>query len=189
MVPPIVHWLPPHLEPVSRDPFIDDLRPPVKLAFLFCDLTDLADYAGRRGDKAATAAQRHLAEVAAIKRDDGCGAPRTLLDGVMVICDDPGAAVARGARILSLVGQDDDLPRAHASVHTAVAKTDDGGSVARAVAPAIHLVRAAGADELVATRAVVDACGDRFTWQDPTVVHLGERRDEIRRLQQERRAA
>jgi class 3 adenylate cyclase len=181
MMPPIVHWLPPHLEAISPDPFIDDLRPPVDLAFLFCGLRDLARHARRNGAAAAAAAHQRLAEAAAAEAGDGCGRPRPLGDGVMIICGNPGAAVALGARIIARIGGHAGLPDVHASVHTAVAVADDGDSVAGAAVPAIRLVHAAGADELVATQAVVDACGDRFSWET--------RRDHVRLLHQEPLAA
>jgi adenylate cyclase len=184
MTKSIISELPRRLEPVTRDPFIDDLPVTVDVAFLFCDLKDFTAYADREGDEAAVTAIERFAAVVSVERGDHCRFHKWLGDGVMIAYEDPWEAVARGARMMAGMRAHDGMPRVHASVHSGVAIARDGDYIGRTVNVAARLLNAAGRDELVATRPVVDSCGDRFSWETARIVRVrGVRAPiELRRL-------
>src|SRR5439155_16662416 len=111
------------------------------------------------------------------ERGDRCRFQKFLGDGVMLTYDDAEEAVARGARIVAAMRALDGTPHVHASVHTGVAVPHEGDYVGHTVNVAARLLKAAGRDELVATRPGVDSCGDRFCWNEPKAVTVRGVRD------------
>jgi class 3 adenylate cyclase len=151
----------------------------VDVAFLFCDLKDFTAYAEREGDEAAvTAIDRFVAMVSA-ERGGRFRFQKALGDGVMLAYDDAGEAVARGARMIAAMRAHEGMPGVHASVHKGVAIVREGDYFGGTVNVAARLLNAAGRDELIATRPVVDASGDRFSWQAAGKVRVRGVRDRI----------
>lgn len=136
----------------------------VRVGLLFCDLKDFTAYADREGDAAAIAAIDRFTDVVVRERGEEFRFMKVLGDGAMLSYDETPEAVAAGARIVAAM-QADDLPGVHASVHTGVVIAREGDYFGSAVNLAARLLAAAEEDELLATRPVVEACGERFDWQ------------------------
>jgi len=136
----------------------------VSVAFLFCDLKDFTAFADAEGDEAAMAALDRFFETVALERGDDSRLMKALGDGVMLAYGDAPAAVAAGARIMARARTLTPLC-VHASVHFGVAIARDGDYFGRAVNLAARLLDAAGADELVATRSVVESTVDSYAWE------------------------
>jgi class 3 adenylate cyclase len=156
----------------------------VEVAFLFCDLKDFTRFADREGDEAAVAAIDRFLGVVARERGARCRFQKTLGDGVMLSYDDPAEAVTCGALIIAGM-RADGMPGVHASVHQGVAIVREGDYYGGTVNVAARLLNAAGRDELVATRPVVRACRDGFSWEEAGTVRVRGVRDplEICRLE------
>lgn len=137
----------------------------VTVTFLFCDLKDFTAFAQDRGDGAAVAAIDHFAEVIARERGPEVRFVKALGDGYMLVYSDPAVAVAVGARVIEGM-RALDAPPIHASVHTGTAIAREGDYFGSAVNLAARLLGAAGADDMVATAATVDAVGPAIAW-DP----------------------
>jgi len=136
----------------------------VSVAFLFCDLKDFTAFADAEGDEAAIGAVDRFFETVALERGDDARLMKSLGDGVMLAYGDAPSAVAAGARIMVRARAATSL-RVHASVHCGVAIARDGDYFGHAVNVAARLLGAAGADELVATRPVVESTGDSYAWR------------------------
>ena len=81
----------------------------------------------------------------------------------MLVYPVPGPAVAAGVRIIDGM-RAPDRPGVHASVHHGHAIPREGGYFGSVINLTARLLSAAGRDELVATRQVVERCPD-ITWQ------------------------
>ena len=146
----------------------DALPGAVSVAFLFCDLKDFTAFADAEGDGAAAAAVDRFAEVVADARGEQFRLMKSLGDGVMLAYGDAPPAVAAGTRIIERVRSTTPLS-VHASVHVGTAIARDGDYFGGAV-NLTALLGAAGRDELVATRPVVERTADSQTWES-----LGQR--------------
>jgi class 3 adenylate cyclase len=111
------------------------------------------------------AIDRFLAIVAR-ERGEGFRFQKSLGDGVMLAYGDSSVAVSAGARIIAGMRMEEGMPGVHASAHTGVAIVREGDYFGGAVNLAARLLNAAGRDELMGTRAVVEAAGEDFSW-DP----------------------
>ncbi|HEY3190633.1 MAG TPA: adenylate/guanylate cyclase domain-containing protein [Solirubrobacteraceae bacterium] len=151
----------------------------VDVAFLFCDLKDFTAYADREGDEAAVTAIDRFAAVVSAERGERYRFQKSLGDGVMLAYGDAADAVAGGARIMAGMRAHDGLPGIHASVHKGVAVAREGDYFGGTVNLAARLLNAAGRDELIATRPVVDSSGDRFAWEAAGKVRVRGVRDSI----------
>jgi class 3 adenylate cyclase len=140
------------------------------VTFLFCDLKDFTAFADREGDAAAVAAIDRFNEVVMAERGAGVRFMKLLGDGVMVVYSDTPDAVGAGAAIIAAM-RAGGPPGVHATAHRGVAIPREGDWFGGAVNLAARLLDSAECDELVATRAAVDAAGDGFSWQS-----AGERR-------------
>jgi class 3 adenylate cyclase len=147
----------------------DALPGAVSVAFLFCDLKDFTAFAEAEGDGAAAAAVDRFAEVVADARGEQFRLMKSLGDGVMLAYRDAPPAVAAGTRIIERVRSTTPLS-VHASVHVGTAIARDGDYFGGAVNLTARLLGAAGRDELVATRPVVERTADSQTWES-----LGQR--------------
>lgn len=136
----------------------------VSIAFLFCDLKDFTAFADAEGDSAAIAAVDHFAETVARERGDESRLMKSLGDGFMLAYGDAPPAVAAGARIIDRVRTSTPLG-VHASVHHGLAIARDGDYFGSAVNLTARLLGAAGHDELVATRPVVERTADLCEWE------------------------
>jgi class 3 adenylate cyclase len=134
------------------------------VAFLFCDLKGFTAFVDAEGDAAAIAAVDHFAETVARERGEQSRLMKSLGDGAMLAFDDSILAVAAGARIIDAVRKSTPL-RVHASVHEGVAIARDGDYFGGAVNLTAHLLGAAGPDELLATRPVVDRTVGSWRWE------------------------
>jgi adenylate cyclase len=81
----------------------------------------------------------------------------------MLVYPGPGPAVAAGVRIIDGM-RAPDRPGVHASVHHGHAIPREGDYFGSVINLTARLLSAAGRDELVATRPVVERCPD-ITWQ------------------------
>jgi adenylate cyclase len=140
------------------------------VTFLFCDLKGFTAFADREGDAAAVAAIDRFNEVVIAERGAGVRFMKLLGDGVMLVYSDTRDAVAAGAAIIAAM-RTGGPPGVHATAHCGLAIPREGDWFGSAVNLAARLLDAAERDELVATRAVVDAAGDGFSWES-----AGERR-------------
>jgi len=136
----------------------------VSVAFLFCDLKDFTAFADVEGDEAAIDAVDRFFETVALERGDDSRLMKSLGDGVMLAYGDAHTAVAAGARIMARA-HDSISVHVHASVHCGVAIARDGDYFGHAVNLAARLLSSAGADELVATRPVVESTADFYAWE------------------------
>jgi adenylate cyclase len=135
----------------------------VEVSILFCDLKDFTAFADRQGDGDAVRIIDQFATV--VTREHGPAARLTkwLGDGFMLIYPVPGLAVAAGVRIINGM-RAPDRPGVHASVHHGHAIPREGDYFGSVVNLTARLLGAAGRDELVATRPVVERCPD-LSWQ------------------------
>jgi class 3 adenylate cyclase len=135
----------------------------VEVSILFCDLKDFVAFADRHGDGAAVRIIDQSARV--VTREHGPEARLTkwLADGFRLIYPSPGPAVAAGVRIIDGM-RAPDRPGVNASVHHGYAIPREGGYFGSVVNLTARLLGAAGRDELVATRPVVERCPS-VTWQ------------------------
>jgi class 3 adenylate cyclase len=136
----------------------------VDVSFLFCDLKDFTAFADSNGDTTAVAAIDHFAHSVTRERGSEFRFMKALGDGFMLAYSDPCTAVRAGIRIMRAM-QVPHMPRVHASVHRGEAIVREGDYFGGAVNLAARLLNAADRDELVATPAVVEACGDEFPWE------------------------
>jgi adenylate cyclase len=135
----------------------------VDVSFLFCDLKDFTAFADSHGDEAAAAAIEQLSDAVARERGEEFRLMKSLGDGVMLAYADPSSAVAAGARIMEAIRVSSPLS-AHASAHSGLAIARDGDYFGGAVNVAARLLGAAGPDELVGTRPVVERTAESHRW-------------------------
>jgi adenylate cyclase len=136
----------------------------VKVAFKFCDLEDFTAYADREGDEAAVGAVESLATTVTRQRGQGVRLMKSLGDGYLLCYSDTTQAVSAGAQIIEALSAGPG-PTAHVSVHEGAAIAREGDYFGGAVDLAARLLTVAGRDELVATRAVVEATESKFAWE------------------------
>ena len=136
----------------------------VNVAFLFCDLKDFTAFAHSLGDAEAVVAVDRFVETVVRERGQEFRMMKALGDGFMLVYGDAVAAVAAGARIIGGM-REPELPGVHASVHRGVAVSREGDYFGTAVNLTARLLDAAGCDELVATREVVERATDGFAWE------------------------
>jgi adenylate cyclase len=142
----------------------DALPGTVKVAFLFCDLKDFTAFAHSEGDAAAVEAIDRFAATVVRERGDEFRMMKSLGDGFMLAYGDARPAVAAAARIIEAM-REPGTPGVHASAHQGVAVAREGDYFGSAVNLAARLLGAAGRDELMATRPVVERSGDGFAWE------------------------
>jgi adenylate cyclase len=135
----------------------------VTSAFLFCDLKDFTRFADEHGDAAGVEAIDRFAELVAAERGEDLRMMKWLGDGAMLAYQDAAPAVAAGARIIDRARSATPLS-AHASIHCGVAIARDGDYFGSAVNLAARLLGAAGRDELLATRPVIDSTAEACRW-------------------------
>jgi adenylate cyclase len=136
----------------------------VRAAFLLCDLKDFTAFADQHGDAAAVEAVDRFAEAVAEERGAQFRLMKWLGDGALLAYDDAEHAVATGARIIDRAREEMALS-AHASVHCGVAIARDGDYFGSAVNLTARLLGAAGQDELLATRPVVESTSKSYRWE------------------------
>lgn len=135
----------------------------VDVAVLFVDLKDFTSFADTHGDAAAVAAVQRLLETVHRER----GQPRfqkALGDGMMLCYADAREAVTAARRIMPAM-RAGAPPGVHASLHCGTAILREGDYFGSAVNVAARLLDSADEGQLVATRPIVDACGDQFAWE------------------------
>jgi adenylate cyclase len=143
----------------------------VDISLLFCDIKDFTAYATAEGDAAAVEAIDVFARTVDAEVGEDGRIVKALGDGQMIAYNDPGEAVAAGARIIAGMREHDVL-RVHASVHRGVAITREGDYFGGAVNLAARLLNNAGRDQLVATEPVVSSAGDAFEWESIGLRHI-----------------
>jgi adenylate cyclase len=147
-----------------------DLPGGVEVSFLFCDLKDFTAFASEEGDAAAVMAIDRFADTVAQERGPEFRFMKALGDGFMLSYAEPAPAVAAGSRIVDGM-RESELPGVHASVHHGVAILREGDYFGGAVNLAARLLGAAGRDELVATRPVVEQADDH-PWEAAGTVRV-----------------
>jgi class 3 adenylate cyclase len=143
----------------------------VEVAFLFCDLKDFTRFVDLEGDEAGVRAIDLLAAAVVRERGSQFLFTKSLGDGVMLAYSRPADAIEAGMRIISALAPED-IPMVHASVHSGVAIAREGDYFGHAVNLAARVLGVAGPGELLATRAVHDQCGDRFTWERAGAIRM-----------------
>jgi adenylate cyclase len=154
----------------EREAGEDTLPDAVEVSILFCDLKDFTAFADRQGDSAAVRIIDQFARVVTRERGPEARLTKWLGDGFMLVYSVPGLAVTAGVRIIDGM-RAPDRPGVHASVHHGLAIPREGDYFGSVVNLTARLLREAGQDELVATRAVAERCPDH-TWQPGGTHHL-----------------
>jgi adenylate cyclase len=148
-----------------------------EVSFLFCDLKDFTAYADRRGDAAAIASIERFSGI--VHEEQGPGRiVKGIGDAYMLVYQRPEAAVAAGARMLGRMHQVGP-PFVHASVHHGVAIYREGDYFGRSVNLAARLLNAADGDQLVATRAVVEAADGHHRWEHRGAISVRGMREPV----------
>jgi adenylate cyclase len=142
----------------------------VEIAVLFVDLKDFTSYADAHGDRAAVAAIDRLAATVVHERGP-FRFQKFLGDGVMLCYSEVPDAVSAARRIITAM-QPDAPPAIHASVHTGSAILREGDYFGGAVNIAARMLATAAGNELIASRPVVECCGDDFDWQPAGTIRI-----------------
>ena len=152
-------------ERVSAEEVHSDDRLPgaVDVTLLFCDLKDFTAFANAEGDAAAVEVIDAFFHTVDSERGEG-RILKALGDGHMISYANPVAAVGAGERMIAAMRDRGSLG-VHASVHRGIAIAREGDYFGTAVNLAARLLNTAGKDELVGTKAVVEASGERFRWE------------------------
>jgi adenylate cyclase len=103
-------------------------------------------------------------DIVSHERGDDFRFTKGLGDGFMLVYADPCSAVRSGAAVIEATRRYR-MPGVHASVHYGISILREGDYFGSAVNLAARLLNAAGRDELVATKPVVEACGAGFDWE------------------------
>jgi adenylate cyclase len=132
----------------------------VEQSFLFADLvgfTALADLEGDdRAAEVALALQRRVAPLLAAHRSEQV---KALGDGIMLRCEDPGAAIFLAIEIVERLGHESGLPPVRVGVHTGPAVCRGGDWYGRAVNVAARLCSVAGGGEVLVSERTRVAAG------------------------------
>lgn len=128
--------------------------------FLFTDLVGFSTLTELEGDhRGAEVACSFYAAVRALLPTYHAEEVKTLGDGLMLRCDDPGAAIALGLRIVDDLGKVPGFPAVRVGMHTGPAVFRDGDWYGMTVNVAARLCAAAGGDEVLVSGATRAAAG------------------------------
>jgi adenylate cyclase len=158
--------------------------------FLFSDLVGFTALTAAEGDdRAAEVALALHEQVQRMAPAHRAEAVKTIGDGVMVRCDDPGLAVELGLRIVEDLEALPGFPPVRVGVHTGTAVHRGGDWYGGAVNVAARLCTAAAGGEVLVSEATCDAAGrrpkvalapQRLHWlknvTEPVPAHLATRR-------------
>jgi class 3 adenylate cyclase len=136
--------------------------------FVFADLAGYTALTERIGDEAAANLAREFRRtMCLVSREHGAHQIKSMGDGVMILAEDPGAAVALAERSVREVGTRPDLLPVRVGVHTGPAARRGCDWYGSAVNLAARLARAAEPNEALisaATRAAAEGqLGQRLT--------------------------
>jgi adenylate cyclase len=148
-----------------------ELAGAVEISLLFCDLKDFTAFATAEGDAAAVAAVDRFVQTIDVERGEDGRIVKALGDGQMLAYTQTGEAVRAGSRIIAAMREQGPL-HVHASVHCGTAIVREGDYFGGVVNLAARLLAVAGAEELVATRSVVEACGGSYEWTPLGLRHI-----------------
>jgi adenylate cyclase len=143
----------------------------VEVTLLFCDLKDFTAYADAEGDAAAVAAIDRFTETVVRERGPGSRLTKLLGDGAMLAYADAVDALTAGQRTIESL-RNAPGPGVHASAHSGVAVLREGDYFGGVVNLAARVLALAGRDELLATRPVMQAGGERFAWEPAGTVRV-----------------
>jgi class 3 adenylate cyclase len=135
----------------------------VEVSFLFCDLKDFTAFADRQGDDAAVQIIDRFAAVVTRERGPEARLTKLLGDGFMCAYPSSRLAVDAGARIIDAMSSPEH-PGVHASVHHGLAIPREGDYFGASVNLTARLLAFADRDQLVATRPVLERCGE-LSWE------------------------
>lgn len=169
--------------------------------FLFTDLVGFTALAAERGDlHAADVALGFYESVRRLVADHRAEEVKTIGDGLMLRCDDPGLALRLGVRIVDELEAMDDFPAVRVGMHTGSAVFRANDWYGTTVNVASRLCAAAGGGEVLASEATCDAAGElpqiefderRLHWlknvTEPVGAHLVREREHQCRWERLRR--
>jgi adenylate cyclase len=139
--------------------------------FLFTDLVGFTALTAARGDDdAADVALAFYARVRQMLAEHGAEEVKSMGDALMIRCDDPGAAIRLGLRIVRDLEDDPGMPPVRVGMHTGSAVQREGDWYGTTVNVASRLCGAAGGGEVLVSDDTRSAAGPIRK------VRLGERR-------------
>jgi len=128
--------------------------------FLFSDLVGYTALTDVEGDhKAAEVALELQRRVGELLPAFGAEQVKALGDGIMLRCDEPGAAVRLGLRIVAELGADPSFPLVRIGIHTGQAVAHDGDWYGMTVNVAARLCAVAPGGEVLVSDATRSAAG------------------------------
>lgn len=159
--------------------------------FLFTDLVGFTALTAAQGDDhAADVALALHDRVARLAAEHRAEVVKTLGDALMLRCDDAGAAVRLGVRIVEQLAADPGLPPVRVGMHTGPAIARAGDWYGATVNVAARLCTAAGGGEALVSEATCEAAGRvrgvdlgerRLHWlknvTEPVAAHLASRHE------------
>jgi adenylate cyclase len=148
------------------------------VALLFIDIKGFTAYVDTAGDGAGIAAIEQFDRVVLEEQGETGHLVKALGDGFMLAYPSAHDAVAAARRMMIRMPRDLG-PALHGSVHEGLALFRGGDYFGRTVNLAARLLGLAGADELIATRAVADSTADRFGWEPLGTTQIRGFRDPV----------
>jgi class 3 adenylate cyclase len=131
--------------------------------FVFADLVGYTALTERAGDQAAADLAREFRRsMCALTREHGAHQVKSMGDGVMIVAEDPTAAVAIAARAVGHVGRRRDLLPVRVGVHTGPAVRQGCDWYGSSVNVAARLAREAEPNEALVSAATRAASRERL---------------------------
>ena len=143
------------------------------MVVVFADLAGFTAFTEAHGDLAAMrAAARFALRAMQVGRRAGLRPIKTLGDGVLMIGDEPRAALRAARRLTEMFDGSDGSPAAHVGIHSGEVIEQDGDVFGRAVNLAAKLAAAAPPAQVLVTHQLASAAAEL---NDCEVEALGER--------------
>jgi adenylate cyclase len=148
-----------------------EARGAVHVALLFVDIKDFTAYVDTAGDRAGIAAIEQFDQIVQEEHGGSGQVVKALGDGFMLVYPNGLDAVTAAHSMMRRMPSEHG-PTLHASVHEGLALHRGGDYFGRTVNLAARLLGLSDSDERIATRAVVDAAGERFEWEPRGTTHI-----------------
>jgi adenylate cyclase len=159
-----------HMESELADGSVDLGR--LRVAIAFADLAGFTQLTEEQGDEEAVSAVERFVEAVAHTLPEDARVIKTLGDEVMVVASDAGALTKWAVAFQASRGPEDPAPRI--GIHYGETLYRDGDYYGREVNRAARVVARAGGGEVLVTRAVAEAAGDRAAADGLTFELIGE---------------
>jgi adenylate cyclase len=144
----------------------------LRVAIAFADLAGFTQLTEEQGDEEAVGAVERFVEAVAATLPEDARVIKSLGDEVMIVASDPAALSEWAVSFQAARVPGDQTPRI--GIHYGETLYRDGDYYGREVNRAARVVARAGGGEVLVTRAVVDAAGDRPAGNRLTFELIGE---------------